>query len=370
MRVNILSAVNAGKISKSGNIVTIKDVVPVIDEIVLNGGLYPADEINKGYLSLNGTAAPAGHPQDSEGNYISAKEAEAMQRHWIGAGVTNVKRKGGKVTCDVTINVDQANAMEEGRELIARCEKAMNGEQIEPIHVSTGLMLNREMAEGESKGKKYTWVARNMQFDHLAILLNQQGAGTPEEGVGMWLNQEGQQEPVMVCNIEQEAEEMTMLAQLRRFIDQANKFLLSNSDGDSENAVKLDSEAEKPAPQTNDEVNQMKEKVTAALNAAGINSAGMSDDDCLAAYAAIQTKPLQDKLTAANEQIAAFEQEKQVAANAAKKVIAEKLAVNSNLTVEDFMLMSNERLAELEKKAAPIVVGNANQSGATAIDSL
>jgi len=34
------------------------------------------------------------------------------------------------------------------------------------------------------------------------------------------------------------------------------------------------------------------------------------------------------------------------------------------------MLMSNERLAELDKKAAPIVIGNANQSGATAIDSL
>lgn len=357
-RVNILSSVNSGKISKSGNIITIKDVVPVVDDIVMNSGLYPADEINKGYLSLNGTAAPAGHPQDAEGNYISAKEAEAMQRHWIGAGVTNVKRAGDKITCDITINVDQANAMPEGRELIGRCERAMNGEKIDPIHVSTGLMLNREPASGASKGKKYNWIARNMQFDHLAILLNQQGAGTPEEGVGMWLNQDGQQEPVMVCNLE-EGEEVTLIEQLKGLIAQANSFIQSKIESDSKNDVQLQGGDENPVSETNHEVNQMKDKITAALTAAGINSAGMSDDDCLAAFAAVQTNPLQDKLTAANEKIATFEAEKVAAVNAQKKVLADKLAVNSSLTTEDFMLMPLERLEALNAKAAPVHLGNA-----------
>ena len=113
----------------------------------------------------------------------------------------------------------------------------------------------------------------------------------------------------------------------------------------------------------------MKEKITAALNAAGINSAGMSDDDCLAAYAAIQTKPIQDKLTAANEKIATFEAEKVAAVNAQKKTLADKLAVNSSLTADDYMLMPLERLEALNAKAAPVQTAH-NSGGAAAIDSL
>jgi hypothetical protein len=32
-----------------------------------------------------------------------------------------------------------------------------------------------------------------MQFDHIAILLDEPGAGTPEEGVGMFVNADGQE---------------------------------------------------------------------------------------------------------------------------------------------------------------------------------
>jgi hypothetical protein len=31
-----------------------------------------------------------------------------------------------------------------------------------------------------------------MQFDHIAILLDEPGAGTPDEGVGMFVNADGQ----------------------------------------------------------------------------------------------------------------------------------------------------------------------------------
>ncbi|KLV74954.1 hypothetical protein SK38_00800 [Citrobacter sp. MGH110] len=44
------------------------------------------------------------------------------------------------------------------------------GTSSEPIHLSTRLLLNKEQKAGESKGKKYSWVAHNMQFDHIAIL--------------------------------------------------------------------------------------------------------------------------------------------------------------------------------------------------------
>ena len=60
-----------------------------------------------------------------------------------------------------------------------------SAEGAEPIHVSTGLLLNRE-ARKVKQGQKYTWIARNMEWDHLAILPpGVPGAGTPEDGVGI-----------------------------------------------------------------------------------------------------------------------------------------------------------------------------------------
>jgi hypothetical protein len=35
--------------------------------------------------------------------------------------------------------------------------------------------------------KKYNRIATGIRYDHLAILLNERGAGTPDDGVGMWV---------------------------------------------------------------------------------------------------------------------------------------------------------------------------------------
>src|SRR5690606_13959760 len=56
----------------------------------------------------------------------------------------------------------------------------------QPIHTSTGLLCQREPAPKGAEG--YQWIARNMQFDHDAILLDEPGAATPEQGVGMMVN--------------------------------------------------------------------------------------------------------------------------------------------------------------------------------------
>lgn len=40
-----------------------------------------------------------------------------------------------------------------------------------------------------------------MQFDHIAILLDEPGAGTPEEGVGMFVNADGQQADVETTSL-------------------------------------------------------------------------------------------------------------------------------------------------------------------------
>ena len=192
LQVNVLTVINAAsniseQIIDGDDHYVIKNVVPLVDDVVMNSGLYPADEIKKSYNGLNGNPAPYNHPM-VDGAYVSAHNVRAVNQYHVGSWIENASHDGGKVITDLKINKVIAERSEKGRELLSRVKALMdNAEGAEPIHVSTGLLLNRESAEGKSKGKKYTWIARNMEWDHLAILPpGTPGAGTPEDGVGIF----------------------------------------------------------------------------------------------------------------------------------------------------------------------------------------
>ena len=150
-----------------------------------------------GLLALvrsNGKPAPAGHPKDAEGRFISATNGDALLTAYVGAVCRNARHEGGRTLVDVVVNEAQAKAHPDGAKLVERLDAAISGNNADPIHVSTGLFVQPIQANGESRGKKYDRIATGLQYDHLAILLNERGAGTPEEGVGMFLNAAGQPE--------------------------------------------------------------------------------------------------------------------------------------------------------------------------------
>ena len=198
--LSFVTQVNSDRITDDGETITIRSTTPVVDDVVMNGGLYPADEIAKSYASLEGTPAPLDHPVDADGNFISASNGDGLQKFYVGAINKNVSYKNGVVESDVVVNKAQALAHPRGQEFIDRLKSK------DPIHISTGLMLQKEQSIGNSKGKDYTWKAVNMTFDHVAILLNSQGAGTPSDGVGMWTNAEKTQ--FVVNHNEPEKEEI------------------------------------------------------------------------------------------------------------------------------------------------------------------
>lgn len=148
------------------------------DECVMNGGLYPAGEIEKSYATLEGTFAPVGHPT-LNGKPILASTPEAINAHHVGAWNKTVERNNGRVYIEKWIDVQTAEQSETGRALLAAIEEG------KPIHTSTGLTCNRELVSNQAS---HTWVARNMKFDHDAILLDEPGAATPDEGVGLMVN--------------------------------------------------------------------------------------------------------------------------------------------------------------------------------------
>ncbi len=178
----------------------IRGAVPIVDDIVMNGGLYPAEEINNSYKTMERKLMPIGHPMVN-GKYVSANDPQAVNDYYAGAWAQNVSKANDKVVMDVYVNKAVADTKPDGKRLIQRLVDMISGNNADPIHVSTGLVLNKEQKAGESKQKKYSWVAHNMQFDHIAILLDEPGAGTPDEGVGMFVNADGQEADVEATSL-------------------------------------------------------------------------------------------------------------------------------------------------------------------------
>ena len=410
-RVHLVSAVNAANISKTGSTYTIRDVCGATDGIVMNGRLYPAAELATGAPGLNGKPAPAGHPKNSSGKFISAANGEALATAWIGAYCTNARHEGGRTLVDIVVNGDMAQATPKGKELVERLDAAIAGTNADAVHVSTGLNLVEVVANGESRGKKYSSIATNLQYDHLAILLDQPGAGTPEQGVGMFLNSAGDEEDVETVEVtnapitpedkrfegaigwlrglfankdvsfDQITSQLQALMADGQWIREVFTSYVVWSDRDAKLWRQDYHKAENGSlalvaqpvevtrqvsyePVTNQqEIDTVKDQIIAALNAAGVKTEGLTDTQALSAYNSVVKKPVEDELTAEKAKSKKLEDDKKAVENAERDSLAAELAANSQLTVDDLKLFSLARLKEFKTNAAaaPVVVGNSGK---------
>lgn len=159
------------------------------DSITMNGGFYPKEEIDRAWPTLEGTMAPIGHPTNNAGEWVSAFSATAIHNFHGGAFNRNVKRDGHRVYAEKVVNIRYAQQTEPGKRLLEavryNAETGACEGPTSPIHTSTGLLLQQEPAPA---GAPYEWVARNMRLDHDAILLDEPGAATPSQGVGLMVN--------------------------------------------------------------------------------------------------------------------------------------------------------------------------------------
>lgn len=324
--VNVLSVVNSkSKISTQiidgKEHIVINDVVPIVDDIVMNGIFYPSDEINKSYMTLNDNLMPLDHPRINNEN-VSALNPQAINNYYIGAWGRNVRKVGDKVLMDAYIDRKFAESTEKGRMLVNRLDDMMSGKNTTPIHVSTGLTYQAEHQSGTSKGKRYSSIARNMKFDHVAILTDKQGAATPEDGVGIFVNSNGEKTPLETVSLSDCTEEP-----ITNVIKQTIKDVLKTFQFNKK-----------------EEYDPMKEKIVLALNAAGVKTDGLSDEQLLAAYnEQTAKKAIDEKKAADEEKNKKADEEQKNATNAqapdwAKLLLADvaalKTAINTNTEKE------------------------------------
>lgn len=190
VQVNVTSKVNSNAIRREQHNGREHWIVPSYTlpaNVVMNGGLYPASEIDQHYTGLEGTLAPLGHPQVN-GHFVSAFSPEGLNVGYVGAWNKNVKKSGNRVYVEKWIDTEVAKRTDDGKRLLERLEALEKGEDVPPIHTSVAVFLEELEASEDQKAQGAKWVAKIHAMDHDAILLDEVGAATPEQGVGMMVN--------------------------------------------------------------------------------------------------------------------------------------------------------------------------------------
>lgn len=190
MQVNVTTKVNSQSIRRenyNGRDHLILPSYTLPANVVMNGGLYPENEIDAHYTGLEGTLAPLGHPMVN-GQFVSAFSPEGLNIGYVGAWNRNVKKSCNRIYLEKWVDIGKAEESEGGRELLERVAAIERGEDVPPIHTSVAVFLDQVEANEEQKALGADWVAKIKAMDHDAILLHEVGAATPEQGVGLMVN--------------------------------------------------------------------------------------------------------------------------------------------------------------------------------------
>jgi hypothetical protein len=375
MLVNFVQEINASKIRNEtldGADYLVMPSYTMPDDVVLNGILYPASEIDRTIKTIDGSPAPIDHPKIN-GKYVSAYDPRAALE--FGAGVNKYIGKEDNIHhIEKWFNKEILNNTDRGRRLLQAVNEGST------IHSSTGVMLTAEEKEGKNSFGAYNSIATIDHFDHDAALPDSTGAGTPEAtGTGIRVNSEGEEaefdvffvnltsgddfsgsanetrsklkdavtalvNPASNCDSWCYVEDFNQDTVIYEYNDElkAIKYLISDGEvvlvGEpkettSKRVFEFNTEKEqltvfkklanklgfnfKQQPQP-EEVDKMKKKMITALNAAGIATEGLTDDQLFSEHSKlISTNAVKD-----------VKQPEQLTAENVAKIVTDTLAAN------------------------------------------
>lgn len=150
---------------------------------VLNGSkgslYYPPEEIAKNYQAWNGRPMVIKHPV-RKGQNVSANDPDVFIKQEIGRVYNSTIEKDGSNSVEAWFDVELTKKHD------SRIWNALNNKQ--KIELSTGLYTDNEDAPKGSTcdGVPYDHIARNYRPDHLAILPDEIGACSTNDGCGVF----------------------------------------------------------------------------------------------------------------------------------------------------------------------------------------
>ncbi len=156
-------------------------IVPVImarGDVVMNSGFTPASEFET--FAWNGVPVTLRHPQSEAGVFMSANSPDAIAEFAVGR-IFNAKVVDGQLRAEAWVEVEKANALMPG--LSDRLEAG----GVE-MNVSTGFFSDQTPTKGVLNGRTYDFVNSNLRPDHLALLPDEIGACSWDDGCGVRAN--------------------------------------------------------------------------------------------------------------------------------------------------------------------------------------
>lgn len=159
-------------------------VVPmvILTEGVHNGSngplYYPKEELGKTPESWNHKPIVVYHPTQN-GVGISACDPNVINTRKVGI-MMNTKIDGGRLVSEAWIERARADAVD------SRIMSAIDKQEM--MELSTGVFVDQEKQTGTWNGEQYVGVAKNFRPDHLALLPDQIGACSINDGAGFLRN--------------------------------------------------------------------------------------------------------------------------------------------------------------------------------------
>lgn len=140
---------------------------------------YPAEEVRRSAKDWDDIPLVVYHPTRN-GLPASASDPGVLRRQ--GIGFLHASAFRDKLVHEGWFDIEATRRVDP--RVLAALERG------EPIELSTGLYTDNEPSPGTHNGKPYDFIARNLIPDHLAILPDQVGACSLNDGCGVLVNHE------------------------------------------------------------------------------------------------------------------------------------------------------------------------------------
>ncbi len=138
--------------------------------------LYTHEEVGKDVSIWNGVPIVLRHPYKN-GQPITARQSSVLNAVGMGT-VLNARMEDGKLRADLWFDIENSKKVD------AETFKRIENGQVEEL--STGLFAqSKETEPSEFSGKSYSLMAINIKADHLAILPDEIGACSINDGCGV-----------------------------------------------------------------------------------------------------------------------------------------------------------------------------------------
>jgi hypothetical protein len=362
MHVSLFTNVGKSQIRETDTHFHIEGVPITVDDAVMNGILYTAENNREGMPSIKDRVVTLSHPTTNDGQGADAYSGESLQKFYSGGYIESVYADNGVWRVNISVDKDLLKAQDrkQGTEFYNKLETKGD------IGVSTGLYTIVEKTIGtNAEGKEYQGIATSQQYNHLAMLPDSE---PPAGGQATFMRFNGESSELMVnladylpdsmpeketpeveVEVETKPDEMeSFFTKLMAMFGAAGLFK-SNED--------------KPTEESDMSIDNMKK----ALKEANAYKDGMSDEEVKNAFGKLDDKKEEkadnsaELLEAVNSLKAEVESLKTQlnAKEAAEKdaLVAEVNALETGIAEDELKALSVNSLNALKEKHAPVTFG-------------